>query len=129
MSLRICGSCARHILSSDNQCPHCGDSISFSQQSSPRRMSMATALLFGFSLGACGDKDDTSSEPIVQPSAEPEYGVAMVDNDEDGFFEYVDDCDDNDPAINPDAEEICDDGVDNDCDQSIDADDPDCASN
>ena len=51
-------------------------------------MSMATALLFGFSLSACGDKDDTSSEPIVQPSAEPEYGVAMVDNDEDGFFEY-----------------------------------------
>ena len=92
-------------------------------------MSMATALLFGFSLSACGEKDDTSSEPIVQPAAEPEYGVAMVDNDEDGFFEYIDDCDDRNPAINPDAEEICDDGVDNDCDQNIDADDPDCANN
>ena len=28
-----------------------------------------------------------------------------------------------------DAEEICDDGVDNDYDQNIDADDSDCASN
>jgi len=30
--------------------------------------------------------------------AEPAYGVAMLDQDQDGFYEY-DDCDDNDPNI------------------------------
>jgi hypothetical protein len=55
-----------------------------------------------------------------------------ADNDEDGFGDDVamdpqcaetsgsvevgGDCDDNDPAVNPTANEICDDGLDNDCD-------------
>ena len=37
------------------------------------------------------------------------------------------DCQDLNAAINPGAQEICDDGVDNDCDTFIDADDDDCA--
>ena len=41
-----------------------------------------------------------------------------------GWFplELIEDCDDSDPAINPDAEEICDE-IDNDCDELIDDDD------
>ena len=42
------------------------------------------------------------------------------DVDGDGWSE-PDDCDDDDPAINPDAEEICD-SVDNDCNELIDDD-------
>ena len=38
-----------------------------------------------------------------------------------------DDCDDEDPDVNPGAAEICDDGVDNDCDGLTDEQDPDCA--
>ena len=34
----------------------------------------------------------------------------------------ADDCDDTDPAVSPAAEEVCDDGLDNDCDASSDAD-------
>jgi len=39
----------------------------------------------------------------------------------DGFVEQGGDCDDGDPAISPDADEICD-GLDNDCDEVIDPD-------
>ena len=84
---------------------------------------MATALLFGISLSACGDKDDTAdSEPAVEPAGEPEYGVGetgivdtgvfapeygveMIDQDEDGWFLDIDDCDDQDPNTHPTAAE------------------------
>lgn len=39
-----------------------------------------------------------------------------VDDDEDGFSEDQGDCSDHNPAINPDAAEICGDGIDQNCD-------------
>ncbi len=47
--------------------------------------------------------------------------LSIVDDDDDGdgFTDYQGDCDDTDPAINPDAQEVCD-GVDNNCDGQID---------
>jgi hypothetical protein len=47
-----------------------------------------------------------------------------VDEDEDGYIaasDQGDDCDDNDPDVHPDAEEVCGDGVDNDCDGTVDS--------
>jgi hypothetical protein len=71
----------------------------------------ATLLLGLNLLGAC-------SKDAVDDSA------AIVDNDGDGFG-ADEDCDDNDAAIHPDADELCDDNsVDEDCDGLInDADD------
>jgi len=52
-----------------------------------------------------------------------------ADLDADGFDDAACggvDCDDSDPALNPDAEEVCDDGLDNDCDGFYDGVDWDC---
>lgn len=48
------------------------------------------------------------------------------DDDGDGYTELEGDCDDTDQSVHPGADEICDDGRDNDCDGGIDCDDGDC---
>jgi len=58
-------------------------------------------LEIGLAPRAHADSEDEEEEP--------------VDADEDGFSEE-DDCDDDDESVNPDAEEVCDDEIDNDCD-------------
>jgi len=80
--------------------------------------------------GFTADVDCDDSDPSVNPGqAEIAYNgkdddcdpsTADDDIDGDGFV-LAEDCDDNNPAVNPDAEEIVD-GIDNNCDGTIDVD-------
>ncbi len=81
---------------------------------------------------ACNDGIDNNCNGITDDDAEDVEWYR--DADEDGFGNpddttidcappsgYVantDDCDDTDEDVNPDAEEVCNDGIDNDCDES-----------
>jgi MYXO-CTERM domain-containing protein len=83
------------------------------------------------------DGDDTGD--IEEPSTGSDTGAPWVDEDtgvdtdpyedadRDGFTD-AEDCDDSDAEINPDAKEVCSDGIDNDCDGDADSNDSDCKS-
>jgi hypothetical protein len=73
-------------------------------------MSLRPALLL-LALCACRTELDPDK---------PETASPLEDRDGDGYSSD-EDCDDDDPAINPGAEDICD-GVDNDCNGEVDED-------
>ncbi|MBK9645794.1 MAG: hypothetical protein IPO67_11695 [Deltaproteobacteria bacterium] len=75
------------------------------------------ALLFSlFALAACkGDEDDVSSDSVPVDDSGP---TEVVDNDGDGV-PAEEDCDDDNAAVNPSAQELCD-GLDNNCDGGVD---------
>lgn len=60
------------------------------------------------------------------------HGDQEVDADGDGYTAIgscvgsADDCDDTNPDVNPGMEEICDNGIDDDCDGEVDEEDADC---
>ena len=59
--------------------------------------------------------------PLFLSCADTDKNVTELDDDSDGFA-GLEDCDDNNPAVYPNAPEVCD-GVDNDCDDLVDDED------
>lgn len=78
---------------------------------------LATGAMVG--LTGCGDEEQ-EEQIITNPVPD------AIDEDGDGFYLQEDDCDDTNAAVNPAAVEICDDGIDNNCDNQIDMDDDAC---
>ena len=118
MSIILCNKCDNHYLSTESQCPNCA--TPFSRRTS--KAGLATAVLLGLSLTACGDKgDDTgdtadTADTQIPDTADqalygvpdtgfaPEYGVEMVDNDADGWDAEID-CNDEDANTFPGSAE------------------------
>ena len=76
----------------------------------------------------CGTPDtdsDGDGAPDCRDCADNDPERTGVDADGDGFGDCRD-CLDSDAAVHPDAEEICDDGIDNDCNTLTDTEDPAC---
>jgi len=79
------------------------------------------------------NQDDCGTYTVDLDSKNDNYQVTCVDHDGDGYdvgpypgCPAGNDCDDSDPNVNPGADEICDDTIDNDCDGDVDCDDSDC---
>ena len=68
--------------------------------------------------------------PVLIPAPDRGWDSGVPDgddSDEDGVDDTLD-CAPLDPYVFPGADEICNDGLDNDCDELIDADDPACGA-
>jgi formylglycine-generating enzyme required for sulfatase activity len=88
-----------------------------------------------FGLLACVGCDNDEDPPVIKTTWYKDADVDSYGNPDDyieaeaqpdGYVEDNTDCDDSNNGINPDAADICDDGIDNDCDGDTDYDDSAC---
>lgn len=87
-------------------------------------------ILDGFPWGK-NDCEDEDKVTWYQDADGDGYGNAEATTEDcdqpSGYVDNADDCDDMNADIHPDATEVCDDGIDNNCDGSADCEDGTCA--
>ncbi|MCB9766098.1 MAG: right-handed parallel beta-helix repeat-containing protein [Alphaproteobacteria bacterium] len=70
-----------------------------------------------------GDPGDDTGDPGEDDTGDSGW---WTDGDGDGWAPAQGDCDDAEAAVHPQQDEVCDDGVDNECDGYADSDDAEC---
>ena len=80
--MKLCPNCHIHNRKQATSCHQCGTTLS------APGLPWKTTLLLGLAASGC----------ISKNIGEPEYGVPMIDGDQDGWYEF-EDCDDSDPAV------------------------------
>ncbi|MEY3212958.1 MAG: putative metal-binding motif [Pseudomonadota bacterium] len=120
----LCPRCDRHLLHAEAECPFCGGATQ--DLTSQARLVMASGVTM-IVLAACyGVPYEVSKLPDTPHDTNGwEDTSPLADADGDGVARVID-CDDDNPDVFPRQIEDCADGIDNDCDTFIDADDPDC---
>ena len=91
--------------------------------------SILSHIEFTYDYGSSWDDYDSSNPGTIDIDVSCEV---CTDADGDGYYVQngcgtAIDCNDNDSDINPGSSEICDDGIDNDCDGQTDCDDSYCS--
>ena len=94
---------------------------------------LALVVVVGSLPAACTpveNKESTADDSAGRDTGEKDPGGNdgwYRDDDGDGFLGEMEDCDDTNAAVNPDAAEDCGNQIDDDCDGDIDTADSDCA--
>lgn len=78
----------------------------------------AIFLLLSLCIDNISFAEETEVEEFPWEIFYPAFIKKSMDRDKDGFTKEQGDCNDSDPSINPNATEICGDGIDQDCDSS-----------
>lgn len=101
--LACCASCQAPVFAEACVCPACGATLRVCGSGRP-----LAAVLMGLTFAGCF------------LAAQPKYGIPLTDDDGDGYYADEDDCDDTNADVNPDADEVPGNGVDDDCDGQTD---------
>ena len=111
-SMKTCPNCGGFAPAGIKVCPHCETAFSSSFLFSDPMRRIGGALIGGamaITLSAC------YGAPPANISDDPNCAPGQLDNDNDGFCGDMD-CDDDDPTVFVWAEEIPNDGIDQNCD-------------
>lgn len=102
-----CSACETLVFAGTCVCPHCGVKKACRGTGALGKAALAVGLVAA--LTACEGGED------VETGVQALYGVALVDNDGDGY-DQGEDCNDDDDTIYPGATETAGDSVDSNCD-------------